>query len=387
MKMVGIDTVTLLLDASQFVVFEPSRFTPNATKVLGATLYDLGQGKFMPAVCNPTKKDTAAFGYLPYLTLFVGLRSGGLSKILRIQFSAPKLLKGNNFDELEEADFEQLCQQLLDGLAYYKVRIFGGLETLKNAQCQVVHYSKNFILPNMISTNWAITEIKKCDVNAWKSVSQEKYAEGGHGYKTHSKHYELAFYDKIAEHFKGKRGQPHYDPDIKQLSFDLFGKVEQKQLPEVLRMEVRYGRPQKLKDALQKARLPTDDLSFKTIFQQEYSQRVLISELEDYYSRFPNIAASTAKDEVELLSDLFVQNPDRYMSTIVSAVGIYTLTQKAGLRELKDIVGNKGSQAFLRLAHKASKELKYKADKPEVLESMMAALNEFQPVHLADFLE
>ena len=123
MKMVGIDTVTLLLQADQFALLEPARFTPNATKILGATNYDLGRGAYFPAKCNPFKKDNQVFGYLPYLTLYTGIRAGGLSKGLRVQFSVPKLIRGNNFDELDEQDFDQVCQRLLDGLAHYKVRI------------------------------------------------------------------------------------------------------------------------------------------------------------------------------------------------------------------------------------------------------------------------
>lgn len=385
--MVGIDTVTLLLKADQFVILDPAAFTQNANKVLDATPYDLGRGKYLSAVCNPAKKDSLAFGYLPYMTLYKGLRAGGLTAGLRIQFSVPKLIKGNNFDEPDQADFNKACQRLLDGLAHFKIRVWGGIETLKNAPCQVVHYSKNFLLPNLMTSYGAVQEIQKCDVNAWKDISNDRYSNGGYGYKTHSKFHELAFYDKLVEYFNGKKGKPNYDKDVKQLAFDLFNDVDRKQLPEVLRMEVRFGNPKSLKRALEKARLPTDDISFKTIFRQDYSQKVLISHLEDHYTRYPKITSASVKDELELFSDLYVQNPDRQISTIISAVGLYSLTTKAGMRDLKDIVGHKGSEAFLRFARRANGELKYQAEKPEVYEHLMTELKRFRPVHLADFLK
>lgn len=387
MKTVGIDTVTLLLPANKVALLEPARFTPNATRVLGASNYDLGRGKYLTAVCNPFKKDTQEFGYLPYLTLYVGLRGGGLSKGLRVQYSAPKLIRGNNFDETSETDFEPICQLILDGLAHYKVRVWGGIETIKDAQCQVVHYSKNFALPYTMTSNQVLREIRKCDVNAWKATSEDKYSNGGHGYKTHTKHYELAFYDKVAEYFKGKRGQPHYDEDITQLSFDLFKDVERKKIPEVFRMEVRLGNPRTIKTALKNARLPPDDISFRTLFSSSYSQQILQHQLDDYYSRYPKIASADAENELELLSDLFVQNPNRHMSTILAAIGLYTLNQQSGMRELKDIVGVKGVDALHRLSKKADKELRYKTAKPEVFELLRAELKKFRPVYLADFFE
>lgn len=383
--MVGIDTVTLLFQADQFALLEPARFTPNATRVLGATHYDLGRGGYIPATCNPFKKDTQAFGYLPYLTLYIGLRSGGLSKGLRVQFSVPKHILGNNFDELDEQDFVQICQRLLDGLTYYKVKIWGGIETIKNAPCQVIHYSKNFILPHTMTSNEVLREICKCDVNAWKAVSDDTYSNGGHGYKTHTKYHELAFYDKMTEYFNTKRGQPHYDDDTDQLSFDLFNGIERKVLPEVFRMEVRLGNPRTIKAALKNARLPPNNHTFQTLFQKDYSQKVLQWHLDDYYSRYPKIVAADVENELELLSDLFVQNPDRYISTIMAAIGLHTLNKQSGMRELKDVVGVKGAKAFHRLAKKLNDQLRYDMEKPEVFELLSQQLERFEPVRLANF--
>lgn len=216
--MVGIDTVILTLKASDFVVFEPARFTPNATKILGATAYDMGSNKFFSAICNPSKRDNEQMGYLPYLTLYRALRGGGLTTELRIQFSAPKLLHGNNFDEPEEYEFGELCHRLLAALGHYKIRVFGGLQTIANAHVATIHYSKNFILTDYLTAHAAIKEISRVDVNGWRDVSKTDYFNNGYGFKTHSKYFELAFYDKIAEYNKGKRGQPTFDKDIKQLS-------------------------------------------------------------------------------------------------------------------------------------------------------------------------
>lgn len=384
--MVGIDTVILTLPSSMFVILEPSRFTPHAQKVLSAEPRDMGRNKYFNAICNPTKQDTATMGYLPYLTLYRALRSGGLVTELRIQFSAPKLLNFNNFDEIEEWDFGELCHRLLAGLEYYKIKVRDGLRTIANAQVSSVHYSKNFVLTNYMTPRSAITELAKADVNGWRDVSKTDYINNGFGFKTHSKHHELAFYDKLAEHRKAKRGQSFFDKDM-QTQLDLFDNRKMKKPFEVLRMEVRLGNTKKIKWALEQARLPTDDTTFNAVFRQDYSQMVLEWHLEDLYAHYPKITEANAKDELELFSDLYVQNPDRRMSSIINAVGLYRLTQIAGTRTMKDIVGPNGSQALLRLAKRANHELSYKNENAEVFEMLRQQLDRFLPVHLDNFSE
>jgi hypothetical protein len=384
--MVGIDTIILTLPLKDFVIMEPSRFTTNAMKVLNASPRDMGRGKYTDAYCNPTKQDTATFGYLPILTLYRALRAGGLVTELRVQLSAPKMLNGENFSEIEEWDFGELCHRILAGLDYYKIKVYDGLKTISSARVASVHYSKNFVLANYMSVRNAVLELQKSDVNAWRDVSQTDYINNGYGFKTHSKYHELAFYDKMAEYNKGKRGQPLFDQDT-QLSFDLFNERQPQKPFEVLRMEVRLGNGKAIKYALEKARLPTDDLSLNAIFRQDYSQMVLEWHLQDLYSRYPKITEAATDDALELFSDLYVQNPERHMSTIIAAIGLHTLSKTAGSRAMKDIVGSRGSPALLRLAKKANKELRYKTEKSEVFEHLRQELDRFQPVHLDDYLK
>ena len=384
--MVGIDTVVLTLPARSFIIMDRSRFTPNAATILNAGPNTMGKGRYISAVCNPSKRDNAAFGYLLYLTLYRALRSNGLTTELRIQFSAPKLLNGENFSEIEEWEFGEICHRILDALDYFKIKVYGGPSTIASAQVSAVHYSKNFVLTDYMTSRNAILELKKADVNAWRNVRNTKYDDDGFGYKTHSKYHELAFYDKIAEYNRGKRKQPLFDKD-NQLSFDLFDEQKPKMPFEVLRMEVRLGKPQIIKTALRKAKVPADDLSFNAIYRKNYSKAVLAQHLVDLYSRYPKITEAITDDPLELLSDLFVQNPNRQMSTIMAAIGLHTLSKTAGMRSVKDIIGPKGSPALLRLAKRTNKELSYRAEKSEVFHYLEQELNRFEPVHLANFLE
>lgn len=384
--MLGIDTITLTLYPSDFVILRPGDFTPNTNRINEMKPWDMGKGKYMRATRNPSKQDNEIAGYLPYITYCKALRAGGLAVELRIQFSAPKLLYGNSFDELLETDFDLLYQRLFDGLKYYGIRLFKGMDALVNAKVAAIHFSKNFPLNNYITAREAIMEIQKCDVTSWRDVSQSDYVNNGHGFKTHSQYYELAFYDKLAEYNKGKRNQPIFDKDL-QLQMDLFGNKETIRPFEVIRMEARLNNAKTIKTALKKAGFDGRDVTLKSLCQKDVSQAVLKQQLSELYSRYPKISDAQAPDLHSLFSELYIQNPDRSMATLLSAVGMRALSQEFGTRKLKDIVGPRGSSALLRQAKTINNELQYRHEKPEVFKLLSDQLDRFEPVRVSDFLK
>lgn len=384
--MLGIDTVILNFYPNEFAILRPGEFTPNINRINATEPKDMGKGRYMQATRNPTKQDTAQAGYLPYLTFYKGLRAGGMTTGLRVQFSAPKLVNGNNFDELVDADLEQVYERLFEALKFYGVRFFKGIDAIKNARVATVHFAKNFPLNNYMTAHEAIAEIQKCDVTTWRDVSQSDYVNNGHGFKTHSKYYELAFYDKIAEYNKGKRSQPVFDKDL-QLQMDLFGDKQVVQPFEVLRMEARLNNPRTIKTALKKAGFESTEVTLSALCSKDISQAVLKQQLSELYSRYPKISDAKAPDLHALFSQLYVQNPGRNMTTLLSAVGLRALNQEHGTRRLKDIVGPRGSPALLRQAKKINHELAYRFEQPEVFQMLDEQLDRFLPVKLANFVK
>lgn len=381
--MVGIDTVILTLPIKDCVIMEQSRFTPHAATILTARHSTLGRGGYLEAKRNPTKEENREAGYLPYLTVYTAIRTGGLGTYLRIQFSFPKLWSGNNIDEPLEEYFLPCLEKVHKGLAFYGIRIFGGIETLINAPVSTIHYGKNITLPNLMTTHQVINEINKCNVTTWKDVENARYEndEYGYGWKTHSKFHELAFYDKWAEYSEGKKGKPVFDTDL-QLAFD-FDQSNINTRIELIRMEARLNSPKMIKWALSKAGMPVDDLSFKTLFSKKYSQAILLRHLADLYKSYPKITESQSNNLSTLLGDLYFQNRNRQLRTIVQAVGVYALLKESGIgmRDLKSIVGQKGTEQFNRLIRETNK-LDYHSEKSEVFSTLESALTEFKPLTL-----
>src|ERR1043165_3434798 len=116
-------TIALTFDQGQFEVLKPNSFSPCASGLLTAPYYPLGARGYFQCVQNPSKADLDAGRYLPRLTLARRKAGPDFSVTLRVEFSAPKLIYGNNFDELISRDFETVVVVLQKRLSEMGVRV------------------------------------------------------------------------------------------------------------------------------------------------------------------------------------------------------------------------------------------------------------------------
>lgn len=138
-----IDTLVLTLAPNMYHLSEPEKFKPSAHWALiknARARYSAIKSKQ-----NATKKELLSGIYKPHLTLAYhrGLQ-GTVELLLKIELSLPKLLYGNNFNELRYKDFTALTQKLSAMLA--TMGIITTPETLAQAPVLAIHYSKNIPL-------------------------------------------------------------------------------------------------------------------------------------------------------------------------------------------------------------------------------------------------
>lgn len=102
-----IDTIVLRLRNDMFRISDPCKFEPSAQWA-----NHTGQpSRGMLSKQNPTKKELLAGIYKPRLTLYPHIAlDGNRETILKIELSLPKLLFGNNFDELMLKDFQAITK-------------------------------------------------------------------------------------------------------------------------------------------------------------------------------------------------------------------------------------------------------------------------------------
>ncbi len=186
-----IDTIVLTLTPDMFSITKPEQFEPS-------THWALNEKQSTPmglkSKQNPTRKEIALGYYKPRLTLLRSVRPlQGYKTLLRIEVSLPKLLFGNNFEELTHKDFAAVINRLVTILKPMGVATTAG--QLAQADVSTIHYAKNIPLTDGSTPYHYINKIKEANIKLSLDVNQTDYRNEGHSFKWHCNSYEVVFYD------------------------------------------------------------------------------------------------------------------------------------------------------------------------------------------------
>ncbi len=265
-----IDTIVLTLENKEYKIVEPDKFSPsfNALNQPGRS----GGRAFMTCKQNPTASELRQGNYKPRLT--VTRRWNGKEVIypLKIEFSAPKMLYGNNFDELSDKDREPLIQKLVKVLKSMGVEIYPFY--LRKARVASIHYSKNFQLTNFTTCSMIISELAKIDLSKRLDLSQRDYRNEGHILHYHANSYEIVFYDKIKDLQQAKTSEKRSIEKDNVVQLSLFNQYPKNKSLEVLRMEIRLGTAIKIKQMLKKIGKEEAN-SFEYLFSRSISRSII----------------------------------------------------------------------------------------------------------------
>ena len=126
-----LDTIILQIPLNSCWITDYPKFRTTKEQMLSNTLF------FFKCINNPTREDKKKGTYKPRLTII----KRGRMFFLKIEFSAPKLIFGNNLDELEETDFDEIVETLQKRMEEMGVKIFKDL--IEQAEVSAFHPSKN----------------------------------------------------------------------------------------------------------------------------------------------------------------------------------------------------------------------------------------------------
>lgn len=99
-------------------------------------------------------------------------------------------------------------------------------------------------------------------------VNQTDYRNEGHSYKWHCNSYEVVFYDKIKDLEKAKQSEKRSIEKDNAIQLHLFPELRKSNKLEILRMEVRLNKRQKMKHLFAKLGMKSD-LSLKVSLSQQ----------------------------------------------------------------------------------------------------------------------
>lgn len=334
-----LDTVVLLIPQEDYRITNYEAFNPTARYMFEYPYYRLSKG-YISCVQNPTKTELREGNYKPRLTLTKRMTHGGYAIALKIEFSAPKLLFGNNFEELENSDFMPVVNKLQQKLQEMGVII--ALEKLKNAQITGIHYGKNILLKNA-NSSLVIDEIRKLNVTKRLDTGDTSFRNEGQAVRFHSNSYELTFYDKMKDLEQAKVSEKRAIEDDNYVQLNLFTQKEIVQ-KEVLRMEVRLNTYKKIKEILGKVGYTEKLSTFKDLFNKQIAKEVLLHFWDNYVQKSITITLLSKENTAELFYK--IKNIEKKDNKILQVLGALTIINQIGLRGFKNMVS---SQSFYRI--------------------------------------
>ncbi len=339
----SIDTIAITLTSDSFQITQPDKFTPSARWIenYGCAVYGIRSKQ------NPTKKELKQGIYKPRLTLSHRFTKNHTQEIiLRIELSLPKLLFGNNFDELQYKDFLPVIKKLAATLE--TMGVIASTDALSHAPVSAIHYSKNIALTDGSIPFSYINKIKEANVRLSVDTNESTYRNDGHGYKWHCNTYEVAFYDKIKDLEKAKYSCKLAIEKDSEVQLSILDAFANRNKLEFLRMEVRLNKREALKRLLTKLNIKAD-LTFKSLFKPAIAKKVLLHYLDQVESNRLPLLDYRAKSDEALLANLRVYNPKFTHKQILQAFGLKKALEIYTLRELRAMFGSSSSRSWYRL--------------------------------------
>jgi len=377
-----LDTIVLTLSKNMYQIFEPDRFEPSAKWVLDNNSSMGGRG-YIPSKQNPTAQELRNGIYKPRLTLTNRYNhTGQREATLKIELSLPKLLFGNNFDELQDNDFDQvvgLLKQKLNGMG-----VFFFPHNLINAPISAVHYSKNIPLTDGTTPRYFIKKIKDANVPFSLDINQTDYRNEGHSFKWHCNSYEVAFYDKVRDLEMAKKSDKRAIENDNIIQLNLFNDIKRQKPFEVLRIEVRLNNRQKIGQLFRLLGI-NQEITFKNVFNLNIAKTVLIYYLNEMESKRPKLLNYKGSNPEAFLADLIVNNPKLGIKKTMQVFGLKIALDTIDTRDIRRMFCNYSQRSWYRLISEANKiELPVSND---VFDTLHTELEKFTPLKLVDFQE
>ena len=384
-----LDTTVLTLPIHHFRILNSELFQPNA-RGMHTPPYIAQVNWVRKCVQNPTKEDERLWIYKPRLTYI--RRWDGMTEhySLKIEFSVPKLLYGNNFDELSDSEFPLIIKALKEKLLDMWVQVMEG--KLEKAIVSTIHYGKNIILQDHTSVSRVLSLIAKTNVSNRFDTAQTDYKNGWDLFRIHSKSFQIVLYDKIAD--LNKSHDRWEDKDMKKINcqMSLFDEIQRNESRkyhrtfEVLRFEIRFMNKQKLKNIFKELKIPFEDpFTFWDAFCMENARKIL----EYHWNIFML--------DLKMLEFLEMKPTDRWIQ-IMQSPKKRTPTKVLALAQLAELLWNNAlrevqkqyetlySWASLKRLYKELKEFQGKENTFTFIPIIKEALKTYNPLQIKKYL-
>jgi hypothetical protein len=323
-----IDTVILTISKDKIVKLD------NSQGLFPEWIPQSRANNYAKWIKNMPKQKSSTDPYYPRLTAYKrGSERDNMIPMINIEFSVPKIIYNNNLDEVEEKDFPIILETLHKRLLEMGEVIT--ISELKNANVSAFHPSKNIVLSDGYRANGVMKELSKINLTKKLELTKVNFKNDGNALQMYAINHSIVFYDKIADLNQNNKKVVDKDQTLQQMSLLESIKSNHSTL-EVLRMEVRLSKKQKLNSLIQKLGLK-ENPTFKDIFNKDICQKIvryywdtIVKDENLFLFEFENSPS-------QLLKDILRKNPKMKFSKARGLVGLSVLCKDCGIRGLRDI--------------------------------------------------
>lgn len=374
-----IDTITIKLSESDFKINDYTKFSPDTYSFFNPPYAKMGSRGYIDAYQNPTRTEFKQGIYKPQLTLRKRWQNSQPSILLYIQFSAPKLLYKNNFDEITTADLDKVTSNL--GSILQDMGVGLRIRDLKEAKVTKIHYSKNIILPEYIIPSMVIGEIRKVDYNLHQELTEKDYRNAGHSIRFHTNKYELIIYDKKKDLQKSMQSDKRSIENDNMIQQDLFYSLKKKKHLEILRIEARLNNSNWIKNQTGISKI---NQTLMTLFDSELSAKVLRKSWKSILDRYQLVKPDIDNKE-RFLARFIANNPGVKLTNALAAYGYLECVKDMGVTKLRNLAENRFSNRTWYSLKKTMSGYNLTGKLPNQFESITSTLNDYEPLHLKDY--
>ena len=335
-----IDTIVLTIPKDKYIILDHDKFNPSVKGLFESPYYRLGSRGNFKCTQNPTKTELLNGIYKPRLTITKRIRKGYFEVPLRIEFSIPKLIYGNNFDEIQENDFELVIKTLQSILKDMAIEIEES--NLVNSIVSAIHFSKNIVLTDYSTCSMVINELSKINLTKRLDLNRTSFRNEGQVLHYHCNSYEIAIYDKIRDLESARISEKRSIEQDNLIQLNIFDGIKVENPFEVLRIEIRLNTGRKIKQVLKSINI-NNELTFFSLFNLNTSKKV-ITHFWESIEKDINLFSIDTRSPSNLLETIISNNTNIRYSKALKLLSIIIIGQEVGFRTLRKILSINGKK-------------------------------------------
>lgn len=331
------------------------------------------------ATCNPTALSKKQGKYQPRLTYYQRPRSSyRMEYELAIELSLPKLVFGNNYDELQDIEFAVVVKRLQDALKEMGIWLF--THQIEVMDVRAIHFSKNFVFTDYTSCSSILQMLRTADISKTYDVQDTNFRNGGYVFHVHTNSLDIAFYDKLADLRQAKTSDKRAVEKDNHVQLNMLDLLARQKPLSIMRYEVRLNGRKKVIDSLGSVGF-SEPLSFKNVYSFELAKNVLEHHWQKFFDNLPKLVLD-ADEPDKLLANILMSGDVAGPVQAAARLGLAILVQGSEQRLLRTMFEERfGKHAWARI-----KPLLAPADKVQYksILNIGKALSQFEPTKIDD---